>query len=213
MQESIENEINRLNAQFGEFWQQGLYEEALPSAMQLREFVKQELGKENFWYSLSQKYIGQVHTQLSNYALAQKCLKNAEEIILRLEGKTNLQYISILLAFASLYEPLGKLREAEDLYLQVLEIQKQLDSSDNQITTDCKTRIERIREALENCEPGGSPRFLSEKQLEHYLLKDAPIYTIKSIHALSPEEQEKFQKDFERSKAKLKESEEKRKKE
>lgn len=124
-------QLQYLNQQIAQLYQQGRYQEAIAPAIHLCDLVRQHMGENNPNYATCLNNLAGLYNAIGNYTEAEPLLQQALEIQRRTIGENNAEYAKSLNNLAELYRAVARYTAAEPLYKQQdqnYELQAELDS-------------------------------------------------------------------------------------
>ena len=122
MSDVIQRQIDEKNRQVAKLYQQGLYEQAMPIAVQVRDMTRQVSGEAHRDYAQSLNNMALLYRGMGKYAAAEPLLRQANEIMQKTRGEDHPDYATSLNNLAGLYRAMGNYIAAESRYHQALEI-------------------------------------------------------------------------------------------
>lgn len=115
-------EIEQLNEQAYQLYNQGKYEEAIILVTKYLELVRQSVGEQHSDFATGLNNLAMLYKSLGNYMAAQSIYAQALEISRAALGEQHPSVATSLNNLASLYQSMGNYKKAEPLYVQALEI-------------------------------------------------------------------------------------------
>jgi CHAT domain-containing protein/Flp pilus assembly protein TadD len=118
------SQANHLNADLGELYRQGRFQEAIPVALQVLAIRKEVLGDKHALYAQSLNNLAMVYHTLGDYAQAEPLYQQALALRKEVLGDKHSAYATSLNNLGMLYQAQGDYARAEPLLRQALAITK-----------------------------------------------------------------------------------------
>ena len=122
MSQDIPEQIDQLNQQLVQLYQQGQYKQAINSAIRACDLAHQYLGEEDPVFAISVSNLALLYFQIGKYTLAEPLYRQMLAIRQKNLGDAHPDVASSLNNLAGLYYEIGDYEQAEPLYRQALEI-------------------------------------------------------------------------------------------
>ena len=122
----IQHQVDRLNQDISNLYQQGHYEEAAGLAEKAVNLSRSFVGEEHPDFATSLNNLAGVYAAMGNHAAAVTLYRQALEIKRHVLGEQHPEFATSLFNLAALYAAMGNHAAAEPLYRQAREITENL---------------------------------------------------------------------------------------